>query len=210
MKNNSNVRLEFQELASNIVLQCVAPFTLQISSANAKEGKSYVAYGLAKALHDLGKKTLLLDLSLQSGNKVYALGNDADIVDVLQGKASVAEACTQELQGLSILSCTQSVEFPLELLHAKATTDLLQEVKQQFDYIVVDSVSVINGTQAALLAKACDATLLVVQHNATTEEQLQHAVEYFENAGAKLAGAVLNNIHQDDFMVKHYYSKQIS
>jgi len=83
---------------------------------------------------------------------------------------------------------------PAELLGSQRMTELIEELKAQADMVLFDSPPLLGVVDAALLAHACDATLLVILAGSTRRDALTRAKEQLTQSGARLLGVVLNRV----------------
>src|SRR5699024_8696800 len=94
--------------------------------------------------------------------------------------------------GLTVLSSGAIPPNPSELLQTQAMSDLLADLRKQFDVILIDAPPLLPVTDAAILASQADGAVLVVRHGKTTRDQVHHSVDRLEGVGARLVGTVLN------------------
>jgi capsular exopolysaccharide synthesis family protein len=86
------------------------------------------------------------------------------------------------------------VPNPAELLGNQAFKDLLTKLKPRFDRILIDSPPVVPVADSSILAAVCDVTLLVVRAEESTRKALQQAKTNLAGVGARLIGAVVNDV----------------
>ena len=83
---------------------------------------------------------------------------------------------------------------PSELLGSQAAMKLLEDLRSQFDYVIVDTAPLLAVTDGAILATVADGAMIMTRYGVTKREQLTHAVETLESVGAALLGAVLTMV----------------
>ncbi|KUH99566.1 protein tyrosine kinase [Mycolicibacterium acapulense] len=185
----------FRELRANVRFLEVAdgPRVLLVASAMPGEGRTVTAIGLSLALAEAGHDVVVVDGDLRRPMIATHLGlaERTGLSTVLTGAASVQEALQKtRFPRLTALTSGVVPPNPIELLESRAAGDLLGRLSEQFDYVIVDSSSMLV-TDAALLAANSQGVLLISRFGKTKREQLAHAVRTLKRAGAPLLGGVL-------------------
>ena len=111
---------------------------------------------------------------------------------MLSGRIAVKNAVLRWVDGgLDVLPAGPVPFNPSELLASRATAALLDEVRQRYDYVIIDAPAVLPVTDAAAVAARADGVVLVVRYGRTSEEQVAAAVNGLEAVGAPLLGVAL-------------------
>ncbi|MCA9058561.1 MAG: CpsD/CapB family tyrosine-protein kinase, partial [Planctomycetaceae bacterium] len=122
---------------------------IQVTSPAAGDGKSTLALNLAISMAMSGKRTILIesDFRRPKVHKLAGVENDRGIVDVLRGDCELADATqTSEVTDLDILPCGNRPKNPSELLTRPEYEQLLQVLRQKYDYVIVDSPPILAVT----------------------------------------------------------------
>ena len=110
---------------------------------------------------------------------------------VLSGGASISEVLQEtKTPGLSVLTSGPVPPNPSELLGSQAAKNVLNELREKFDYVIVDSSPLVAVTDAAILAKSADGVLIMARYGQTKRDQLAHAIKSLDDVDAVLLGAV--------------------
>ena len=168
-----------------------------ITSSLPEEGKSTTAVNLAVTLALTNQRVALVECDLRRPLIAKRLGLDGAVgtTSVLIGKVSLHEAMQQYGDsGLQVLPCGPIPPNPSELLQSKAIQTLLDQLRAEFDVVLLDAPPLLPVTDAALLAAQADGALVIVRHGKTTREHLTHAIERLTAVDAKTLGIVLNMI----------------
>jgi protein-tyrosine kinase len=181
--------------------------TLVITSASPGEGKSFTACNLAISQAQLvGKRILLADFDFRrpSIEKTFGLSSSPGITDYLLGKASLGDIlCRVEDSNLYLLGAGSTVPNPLELLNLKECNDLLETLRDHFDWVILDSPPLLFAADGNLLATMCDAAILVVRISTTTYDSVSRALQSLcEN---NVLGIVVNGAHRGELYSKYAY-----
>jgi Mrp family chromosome partitioning ATPase len=86
-------------------------------------------------------------------------------------------------------------------------SELIQDVKQRFDLVLVDSPPILGVSDASVLASEVDLTMIVVQHRKLPRNMLMRVKQAVENVGGHVIGVVLNNVDvRSDSQYQYYTS----
>jgi polysaccharide biosynthesis transport protein len=174
-----------------------APRVILISSSMEGEGKTTVAVNFAVALAQIGR-TCLVDGDLRNPSvaKVFKIETRAPLSNVLDGKCPLNNALVDaaEIPNLSILPCGMVAGSPADVLSSTEMNVLLDQLKRQFRFVVIDSPPVIRFSDARFLSSLSDEVVLVGRYGVTTRRAIQRTAEILEEMKASIAGVVLNGI----------------
>jgi receptor protein-tyrosine kinase len=151
-------------------------------------------------LAQAGKNTMVVDCDLRKPalHSVFGLRNVRGMVDVLaemQGsRESWHEACHEPLPGLHVLTVGTLPPNPAELLLSRRFSELLADVRQGFDYVLVDSPPLGHVSDATIIAAQADGVLLALDARQTRKESVRRAVHDLRVKGANVLGTVMNNV----------------
>jgi capsular exopolysaccharide synthesis family protein len=171
------------------------PKVIVLTSAAHGEGKSTTAANLALTLAQAGKNTLLLDCDLRKPvlHKLFRTGNMEGLVDILIGERAPREVWSEPIPGLKLVPSGPPPPNPAELLSSRRLAEVLQQVRQEFEYVLVDTPPVGRVSDSAVLAANGDGVLLVLDSQHTRKRSLKHALHTLEGVGANVLGTVMNN-----------------
>ncbi len=184
------------------------PQTLLITSSITGEGKSRMAVNLAGALTQLGKKVLLVDADLRrpSLSREFYESQGSGLAGALSGDVPQIRR-HPEMPGLSLLCGDEIPSRPSELLASATMARLLSYWRVEYDFIVLDSPPVLPVTDARILSRLCDVTLLVVRHGYASKQSVQrsHRMIAANLPGTSKLGTVLNGVSADSDEYCAYY-----
>jgi receptor protein-tyrosine kinase len=186
----------FRELRINLRFLQIAegPRVLVITSCVPAQGTTMTAVNLSLALADAGHNVVIVDGDLRRPGVAacFDLAGDAGLSDVLSGAAPLRDSLQQTgFTHLTALTSGAIPGDPTDLLESAATADVLGQLGEQFDYVVVDSPSLLVK-DAAILATNAQGVLIVARSGQTTRKQLGDAIHTLRRAGAPLLGSVLS------------------
>lgn len=165
-----------------------------VSGSDISEGKSTTAVNMAIAFSQLGDKILLIDGDLRrsSIHKKTKLDNEKGLSDILGGFVEFSDAVKTVNPNLDVLTSGHQAPNPSELLGSARYEALINELKEEYAYIIIDTPPVNVVSDALIVAPKSDGVMLVVRDKFTMSDALKKAIEAFEFANVKVLGAVMN------------------
>ena len=169
--------------------------TLAITSACAREGRSFVAANLAVVFSQLGQRTLLIDADFRSPRQqnIFNIPDRFGLSSALSGRADLSVALpVSGLTGLSVLPAGPIPPNPLELLSRASFATLLAKAQSEYDAILIDTPAVTEYADASCVAFRAGDALLVVRQDHTQVARSERALRDLADASARIVGTVMN------------------
>ncbi|MCI4677032.1 polysaccharide biosynthesis tyrosine autokinase [Candidatus Mycolicibacterium alkanivorans] len=194
--DTSAIAEAFRKLRTNLQFLSVdnPPRVIVVTSSVPNEGKSTTAINIALALAEAEHDVVLVDGDMRrpSLDKYLNLVGQAGFSTVLSGAASLSEVLQEtNFPRLTVLTSGATPPNPSELLGSMAAKNVLSELREKYDYVIVDSAPLLAVTDSALLAANADGALIMTRFGQTKREQVEHAVRNLAGVGASLLGAVV-------------------
>jgi capsular exopolysaccharide synthesis family protein len=174
--------------------------TLVVTSATPGEGKTLTAANLAVTLAYDGLRVLLVDCDIRRPrvHGMFRVPRAPGLMEMLTTTAAAGAQPPQAIRetaiaGLFVLTCGALPSNAANLLSGTRMRVLLQELREQFDMIVLDTPPVLATADAGIVASLTDGVLLVVRAGATDRNAAQRACQHLSNVGARVIGTVLND-----------------
>jgi protein-tyrosine kinase len=179
-----------------------------ISSAIAGEGKTVSTVNLASNLASTGrKKVLLVDLDLRKSDLAKGLRfpSTPGMVELLEGTAGLDEALRFVIaQGLHVIPSGKRVSNPWGLLSGEKFRIFLQEIRDQYDVILLDTAPMLPVSDTLVLRDLVDGIVLVHRLGYTPHNLFKQALE--DIGEKKLLGVLLNGVEpQSERYYQRYY-----
>lgn len=174
---------------------------IQVTSPNVSEGKSTTVANLAVALARAGERVVVVccDLRRPRINQFFGLPNKVGFTSVIVGTAPLS-AALQPVPGQERLLLLASGELPpnpSELLASNRAAEIFTTLQKEASVVLVDCPPVLPVTDAAVLSKRADATLVVATVGTTGRKEVERSLELLRQVNAPLLGLVLNGTTAD-------------
>lgn len=166
------------------------------------EGKTTTAVNLAVSF---GKNVVLVDADIRKGSSSKRLGLDdkLGLCDVVLGKATLDEALVyREDLGCHVLPCGIKTDRPYDLLSSSEMQNLMEELKNRFDYVVYDTPPLRLVSDAYAIASLVDGVALVCKHRVSREEDIRKSLASLRYFRANVLGIITSN-HKETHHKKH-------
>lgn len=181
---------------------------IAVTSPAPHDGKTATAVNLAVVLAQAGHRTLLVDADMRRPyvHRVFQVDNSCGITNALvQGRDPLEFLRPGPVDNLSLLFCGPLPPNPAELLASERVTGLWPRLREQFDYVVVDSPPVLAVADAMMIGSQADGVLLVLSAGETRIEAAREAKERLVHANAHILGVVLNRVRMSAQEYPYYY-----
>jgi tyrosine-protein kinase Etk/Wzc len=183
-----------------------------VTSSGPQEGKSTTVANLAITFAQMSNRTLLIDADLRKPiqHRLFGMEKSSGLTNILVGRADLAGSAREieVLPELHVLSCGVIPPNPAELLGSEAMQRLLDEARQRYSIVLIDSPPTLAVTDASILSPMVDGVLLVIRSGDTAREAAVRAHEQLKRVGAPVLGAILNGIAAEQVYgsyYQHYY-----
>ena len=201
----------YRTLRTNIEFTGVENQVIAVTSCSANDGKSTICFQLASAFAENGKKILLIDADMRKSvfaQQFSISGNPKGLSHYLSGQAPLTEVCYKtNKENLYVIPVGSFPSGPTELLSKARWPHLLSEFRKVFDYIIVDTPPLGLVVDAAVIAKECDATMMVVASDVSSRHQVKSVIAQLKTANPNFLGVVLNKL---DVKSGAYYKRKYS
>ncbi len=188
---------------------------IMLTSCHASEGKSFLSMNVMRTLAKLGKSVVLVDADLRRSSIVQKYGIQFDsgeqtlgLSHFLAGMADEADVIYEtNIPGAYMVPVGRNVSNSLPLLNSQRFQRLLDDLADQFDYVIIDAPPIGMVIDAAQIAKFCDGTLLVIGYNSVRRQELIDARDQIVQTGCPILGTAMNMTEYDSYLSKKYSYK---
>ena len=168
-----------------------------ISSSSAAEGKSLTSANLATSFAQGGKRTLIIDCDLRKSvqHKYFDVDRKPGLTNYLFGEVELEDVVAETIvPGLFLITAGSSPSNPAELLESHKMVNLLNTVRDQFDYILIDTPPILVCSDSRVLTKYADGMIVLVKVESTTVKALKHAIALTQHLEIEIVGIIMNQV----------------
>jgi len=172
-------------------------FVIMFTSSVPGEGKSTMSSSYATLMATSGRKVLLIDADLRRGtlDKIFELERMPGLVEMfLDGRSLTEVTNTNVAGGIDVITTGKRVSSPQDILGSKAFHLFLEEVREKYDLVILDTPPASIVSEARLLSKFVDKVVMVVKWQSTNRTIVRRSLQLLELAGAHVVGVVLSQV----------------
>lgn len=192
--------------------------TILVTSTSPAEGKTWVTANLAVTFAQANKRVLLVDCDLRKGRQfsmfgvapVPGISNYLSGINANGGESNqdiMTYVKTTEVPNLFIITAGSIPPNPSELLVSDQMQEVVEQLKDAFDLVIFDGTPSVLVTDAVILSRYVDTTIIVAAYKQSKVEDIQRIKRDIENVGGKIAGVVINKVPvgQKKYESAYYY-----
>lgn len=178
-----------------------------VTSGTSGEGKSSVSVSIAEIMAEQGARVLLIDADLRRASiaELTGLEGAVGLTTVLLRDVSVSEAIQEWQPNLDVLTSGVLPPNPVQLLTSDHLRQLIESVRDEYDYVIIDSAPVLAVSDPLWLASTTDGMVVVTRSRMTKREDLTRTLATLEATREPIIGIILNGAKQVD--LGPYYEK---
>ena len=169
---------------------------LMMTGPHPEEGKTATLANLAVALAQAERRVIAVSADLRRPrlHTFFEVSNDRGVTTMLAGETELSETLQRVgVDKLRIMASGPPPGNPAELLGSEQMGELLEALRANADFVLVDAPPVLGVADATILAPMVDGVILVVDTSKSTRNSVAHAVQQLAQVDAVMLGGVLNN-----------------
>ena len=184
------------------------PQVIQVCSSMQGEGKSITVLNIAATYAEDSKKVLVVDLDFRRPklHRSFRVENKNGITDVLAGHIKLEDAIKHGDNGIDCLNRGSKAPYPTALLGSDNIVEVFEQLRKQYEYIIVDCPPILAVSDAAIVSKLCDGCLFVISQSKTEKAAARESVKILRDNGVNILGCVFANISAK--RGNYYYSNK--
>ncbi|HWT76051.1 MAG TPA: CpsD/CapB family tyrosine-protein kinase [Mobilitalea sp.] len=198
------LRTNIQFCGSNVKVIC-------ITSCLPNEGKSNVSFHLAASFAENCKKVVFIDADLRRSTIIGRYKPDQGVFGLshyLSGQKFMEEVLYESnIPNLDIIFAGPVPPNPSELLGSNYFLNLLSILREEYDFVIIDTPPIGSVVDSIIVSKNCDGTILVIEANAISYKFAQKIKRQLEQVNSKILGAVLNKVNKKNSQYWNYAKK---
>ncbi|MGN0485166.1 MAG: CpsD/CapB family tyrosine-protein kinase [Lachnospiraceae bacterium] len=201
MKDDYYYKEAIKTLRTNIQFCGNGIRTIMLTSSLPDEGKSDIAFALAHSLAQIGKRVLLIDADIRKSVLVsrYQLDKEVNgLSQFLSGQRSMDSVLYDtSVENLSMIFAGPYSPNPAELLEEDLFPQLLNAVRHEFEYVIIDTPPMADLIDGAIVARHCDGAVMVIESGSVSYRLEQKVKGQLEKSGCRILGVVLNKVDKE-------------
>ncbi|MBN2504308.1 MAG: CpsD/CapB family tyrosine-protein kinase [Bacilli bacterium] len=169
---------------------------IQCTSATPEDGKTTTAINLAAVYAEKSKRVIILDLDMRRPkiHRAFHKVNDVGFYDYITSNEDYHKLIVHDESNIDLLLTGKHISFPHIVLESHKTAELINNLRQEYDHIIVDSPPVLSVTDALIISKLVDGVVYVVAYNKTKKEDAKNGLSQLQKNNVRILGSVLANI----------------
>lgn len=183
---------------------------IQVISSKPGEGKTTTSLNLAAIYAEKKKKVIVVDLDLRNPKIHRAFKLHANqlpgVTEFILGKAKLDEIIYKNETGIDVITRGEKISFPETLLDSRNLEELINSLREKYDYVILDCPPVLVATDPILISKYADCQVFVISYMKTKKIEAVEAVKIMRNAKANIAGTIITGVKKTtSYKEKYYY-----
>lgn len=170
---------------------------IQMTSPNPGDGKTLTTTNLAVSIAQTGKQVLLIDCDLRRPRlgTLFGLEDEAGLSNVLTGDTDLVDSIHQTpIENLSVMPSGFRPSNPSELLMGKTFFEMLETLRQKYEYILIDSTPLLAVSESTSLGQKVDGVVVALRTSNSSRPETERAVQRLQGVGVQAVGFVVNDI----------------
>jgi len=173
------------------------PKAISFTSAFPQEGKTATLINTAVSFAQLNKKVLLIDADMRKPrlHKVFNLRIVDGLSSFLTGKIYLDQAIKEtKIENISVMTSGPHPPNPVELMDTPRMREMIDTVKERFDYVFIDTPPVLAVVDSAIISSVVDGTIFIIKMGKTSRKAYVNSIRALEKVNAHIMGVVYNEM----------------
>ena len=181
-----------------------------VTSPNPGEGKTFISSNLALTLAQGNKRVILIDCDFRkpSIHRRFKVSNTLGLSEILVGEDSFKLLLKKYSDNLDIITSGHMPPNPAEALASERMYAFIEVLRNEYDYIILDSPPVLFVSDSQILSTKADGVILVVKCGKTNKEEIKEAYMRLKSINVNVIGAILNAIKIDSKKYSYKYGER--
>jgi capsular exopolysaccharide synthesis family protein len=198
----SALQESIRSLYAQVLLMNADIRSVMIASSNSGEGKTFLSLALAQFAAQAGKKVLAIEADMRRPTfaQRFRLRGKVGLVDLLRGHAEIDEAVQEtSIAGLSMITAGRPAIDSTELLNNGKMRTIMEQVKTEYDLVLVDSPPSEVLVDSRILAPMVDGILYCAKWGETENQSIARGIKMLQTVGGEILGMVLGQVKAGEY-----------
>ena len=210
-KQDFRTKEAYKTLRTNLEFAGKNVKVVSFTSCTPNEGKTSVSFQLALSMAEAGKRTILVDADLRKSvlRGRYKVSHEKyGLSHYLSGQVYLEDVCCEtNIENFYIVFSGPVPPNPSELLGSENFKEMVAKLRQEFDYVIIDTPPLGSVIDSAVVAREVDGAVIVIESNAISYRFAQNVKEQLSKTGCRILGCVLNKVNMGTKGYYGYYGK---
>lgn len=177
-----------------------------VTSTQPGEGKSLTIGNMALSFAQDNKKVVIIDCDLRRPtiHKKFGIMNAKGIAEIIVGTSTIESVTKKYKNNLDIITAGKIPPNPSEMLGSEKMKNLIDELKEIYDYILIDSPPVLAVTDAQIISTKVDGVIFVSRYGVTKKDKIALAKSQLSKVNANVIGTILHGITKENKIYDYY------
>jgi tyrosine-protein kinase Etk/Wzc len=195
----TSLQLQMADARNNVVM---------LTGSRPEAGKSFLSVNLATLVASTRKRVLLIDGDMRRGDihSHFGVRHSPGLSDVLMGADATSAILHDVLPGVDLITKGSLPSHPSELLASERLGEVLEQLKQLYDLVIVDTPPVLAVTDATVIGKHAGTSLLVVRHGKNQVQEIGETMKRLHHGGVNMKGVLLTDVPQSKILMGSTYA----
>lgn len=182
---------------------------IQITSTLSSEGKTTLVGNMAILLAQRNYKVIVIDLDLRKPkmHKTFQFPNDIGISNYLHGSANLKQAIKKTTHNVDVLVAGERTSAVANLLQSEKLEEVIKELKETYDYILIDTPPLQVNSDAVMISKLIDGVVYVIAYDQVKKTLIRDSVNELKRHDIPIIGTVFTQykLSKRTFKYNYYY-----
>lgn len=180
---------------------------INLTSTFPGEGKTVTAINLSTVYAQTKQKTLIIDMDLRKPkiHRAFKLKNTGGVSEYIKNSHDILKSVNHVDEYLDVLVAGKKVPFPAEVLVSKKINEMMDELRKEYDRIIIDCPPLTAVTDATIISNFCDGTVFVVASRQTNVDAAKDCLKDLHKSGANVLGGILTRVQKRDQLYGRQY-----
>lgn len=180
---------------------------IMLSATGMNELKSTTCANLAYCMVNNDKKAVVIDLDTRKPvlHKTFKVSKEQGLVDYIEGAITKDELIKHSESGVDVITAGKKVINPMVIIESNAVKDLIEELRKEYDYILLDTPPMLSCSDAIAVSKLADGVVFNIAMNQSKKNDIKEAIKSLREVETDIIGLNLTKVELSKKDARYYY-----